>query len=197
MSLPDQVTEEPAGDDEDYLEKSPAAARMGKAAEYLVAASCVLASRGELNVSTAMVDDDGVDLVFHRRGYSATLAVQVKSRMSTAKVIQQQRFMAQVRSQTFRPRADLDMLFVAIDVGRGAIMMAWLVPSTAFVSMAAGPNSRGRMVFTASMKADAKDQWLRYRLTAEQLPGHVLGRLEQLDGGRSAGMAAVTAQAGQ
>ncbi|MGW1499673.1 hypothetical protein ACWCQW_14065 [Streptomyces mirabilis] len=36
-------------DDEDYLEKSPAAARMGKAAEYLVAASAILATGGELN----------------------------------------------------------------------------------------------------------------------------------------------------
>ncbi|MFF3659105.1 hypothetical protein [Streptomyces olivochromogenes] len=70
-------------DDEDYREKSPAAARMGKAAECLVAASAILATGGELNVSTSLVDDEGVDLVFHRRGSSATLAVQVKARMST------------------------------------------------------------------------------------------------------------------
>lgn len=44
---------------------------MDKAAEYLVAASAILATRGELNVSTSL-DDDGVDLCFtgvttHRR----------------------------------------------------------------------------------------------------------------------------------
>ena len=35
---------------DDYLAKSPDASRMGKAAEYLVAASAILATRGELNV---------------------------------------------------------------------------------------------------------------------------------------------------
>lgn len=63
-------------DQDDYLLKAPSSARMGKAAEYLVAAACILASRGELNVATSLVDDEGVDLVFHRRGsyrFSASL----------------------------------------------------------------------------------------------------------------------------
>ncbi|MET8117499.1 hypothetical protein [Streptomyces prasinus] len=85
-------------EDEDYLDKSPSAARMDKAAEYLVAASCILATGGELNVSTSLVDDEGVDLVFHRRGGSATLAVQVKARMSTGVQVQQGKLMAFVRS---------------------------------------------------------------------------------------------------
>jgi hypothetical protein len=62
--------------DDDWRAKSPDASRIGTAVEYLVAATCILASRGELNVSTALVDDEGVDLVFHRRGASATLAVR-------------------------------------------------------------------------------------------------------------------------
>jgi uncharacterized protein GlcG (DUF336 family) len=45
--------------------------------EHLVAASCILASGAMLNVSTTLVDDEGVDLVFHRREGTATLAVQV------------------------------------------------------------------------------------------------------------------------
>ncbi|WP_020118932.1 hypothetical protein [Streptomyces canus] len=108
-------------DDEEYQDKSPAAARMGKAAEYLVAASSILATDGELNVSTSLVDDEGVDLVFHRRGSTATLAVQVKARMSTGVLVRRGTLMAFVRSQTFQPRSDLDMLFVAVDVEQGAI----------------------------------------------------------------------------
>ena len=47
-------------DDENaYLDKSASAGRMGKAVEYLVAAACILSTRGELNVSTSMVDVDG------------------------------------------------------------------------------------------------------------------------------------------
>jgi hypothetical protein len=38
--------------DYDYTQKSADAGRMGKAAEHLVAAFCILATRGALNVST-------------------------------------------------------------------------------------------------------------------------------------------------
>jgi uncharacterized protein GlcG (DUF336 family) len=54
--------------------------RMGKAVEHLVAATCILQSRARLNVSIALVDHEGVDLVFHRRGTSTTLDVQAKAR---------------------------------------------------------------------------------------------------------------------
>jgi uncharacterized protein GlcG (DUF336 family) len=64
----------------------------------LVAASCILTSGLKLNVSTSLVDDEGVDLVFHRRGKSTTLAVQVKSRsMATKGISQHGRFYAQVK----------------------------------------------------------------------------------------------------
>jgi hypothetical protein len=62
---------EPDEDEDAYLDKSVSAGRMGKAVEYLVAAACILSTRGELNVSTSMVDDEGVDLVFHRRNTAA------------------------------------------------------------------------------------------------------------------------------
>jgi len=153
---------------------------MGKAAEHLVAAFCILATRGELNVSTSLVDDEGVDLVFHRRNSTATLAVQVKARMSDSKRVQSEGFVAFVRAQTFRPRPGLDMLFVAIDITRGVIMKAWLIPSVEYAAALGPPNSRGRYRFGASMKAATSDQWRRYRLEAEGLPREVLKRLDAL-----------------
>ncbi|MFF5703577.1 hypothetical protein ACFY7H_13875 [Streptomyces sp. NPDC012794] len=168
-------------DDEDYVDKSPAAARMGKAAEYLVAASCILATGGELNVSTSLVDDEGVDLVFHRRGSSATLAVQVKARMSTGTQVQKSRLMAFVRSQTFQPRTNLDMLFIVVDVERGVITMAWLIPSGTFAEMVTEPNSKGRLTFSASMKPDSKDRWSQFRMPAAELSQRVLARLAELE----------------
>jgi hypothetical protein len=60
-------TDVPADDDEDaYLDKSASAGRMGKAVEYLVAAACILSTRGELNVSTSMVDDEAFAKGFQR-----------------------------------------------------------------------------------------------------------------------------------
>ncbi|MGX9901291.1 hypothetical protein ACW0JT_18085 [Arthrobacter sp. SA17] len=70
---------------DEYLDKSMNAGRKGKAAELLIAAHCILVS-GELNVSMSYVDDEGVDLVFHRRGSSVTYAVQVKTRFSSASI---------------------------------------------------------------------------------------------------------------
>jgi hypothetical protein len=167
--------------DYDYTLKSADAGRMGKAAEHLVAAFCILATRGALNVSTSLVDDEGVDLVFHRRGSTGTLAVQVKARMSDSKRIQSEGFVAFVRSQTFAPRENLDMLFVAIDVMHGIVMKAWLVPSKVYAGTLGNPNSKGRYRFSASMKDGSSDRWKPYRLEAHELPQAVLRRLEQLE----------------
>ncbi|GAA2280045.1 hypothetical protein GCM10010415_55770 [Streptomyces atrovirens] len=168
-------------EDEDYLDKSPSAAQMGKAAEYLVAATCILATQGELNVSTSQADNAGVDLVFHRRGSSVTLAVQVKSRTSTTSVVQKGQYLADVRAQTFRPRDDLDMLFVAVDVERMAIMTAWLIPSGVFGEMVSEPNGKGKYRFAASLKPDSKDRWTPYRLTVAELSQRILTRLSELE----------------
>ena len=168
-------------DDENaYLDKSASAGRMGKAVEYLVAAACILSTRGELNVSTSMVDDEGVDLVFHRRDNAATLAVQVKARMSDSKRVQGGNLVAFVRSQTFRARADLDMLFVAVDIERGAVMKAWPVPSVEFASVLKPQNS-GKYRFGASLKEGSKDQWASRRLEASELAPAILARLAELE----------------
>lgn len=164
-----------------YLTKSAEAGRMGKAAEFLVAAFCILATRGQLNASTSLVDDEGVDLVFHNRGGVSTLAVQVKARMSDSRGVERGSFLAQVRQATFKPRADLDMLFVAVDIDAGSIIQAWLVPSAEFRAILGEPNNRGLFRFTASMKPGTQDRWRPYRLDARQLPTRIQKRLAELD----------------
>lgn len=166
-------------DEDSYLSKSPGSGRMGKAAEYLVAAVCILGTRGQLNVSTSLVDDEGVDLVFHRRDSTATLAVQVKAWMSDGAVVGRGRFMAFVRDATFRPRPDLDML-VLVDIERGVIDTAWLVPSTDFDEMKGSMTSTGRYRFSASLKEDSADKWSKYRLAAAELPARIMDRLGEL-----------------
>jgi len=164
-----------------YLEKSAVAGRMGKAAEFLVAAFCILATRGELNVSTTLVDDEGVDLVFHRANTTATLSVQVKARMSTSAGVARGKFEASVRAASFRPRPGLAMLFIAVDVEHGTLLSAWLVPSLEFAAIV-GAAKRGLWNFTASLKPAAKDRWRPYRLEPTQLPPALLTLLAALDG---------------
>jgi hypothetical protein len=154
--------------------------RFGKAVEHLVAASCILASGGELNVSTALVDDEGVDAVFHRRDHSSTLAVQIKSRSMAASLLQRGQFQAFVRGQTFRPRPNLHLLFVAVNAEEGTYDIAWLVPS-AVLAQRMRPGTRGRLRFRASMKPDSQDQWRPLRLTRAELPDRILGLLAELE----------------
>lgn len=177
-----ETSDDETSDDETYLSKSPSASRMGKATEYLVAAVCILTTRGELNVATSLVDDEGVDLVFNRRNSAATLAVQVKARMSDSKRVSAGGFVAFVRKQTFTPRADLDMLFVAVDVTTGALMHGWLVPSPEFAALAGKANARDRFRFAASPKPDSHDKWSPYRLATKDLAPTIMQRLASLDG---------------
>jgi hypothetical protein len=105
--------------------------------------------------------------------------------MSTGVLVGQDRLMAFVRAQTFRPRGDLDMLFLGVDVEKGSIVTAWLVPSNVFAAMAGEPSSQGRLRFSASMKPKSADRWAQYRLTATQLPHRILTRLSELVGDTS------------
>lgn len=173
------VADEPDGlDPDDYLAKSPAASSIGKAAEYLIAAGCVLATRGELVVS--LVEDGGVDLVFSRRASAATLAVQVKSRLTDTKVVQRGSYVAFVRAATLEPRPDLDVLFVAVDPDAARLTAAWLVPSTALAETLQ-PNTRGLLRFVASLKPDTRDRWSGHRLTPDALPVRLAARLAELE----------------
>lgn len=162
---------------DDYLAKSSDASRVGKAVEYLVAASCILASGAQLNVSTALVDDEGVDLVFHRRDSSATLAAQVKSRRTTTARLARGRFTAQVRDQTFRPRDGLYLLFVVADAEQATFGPVWLVPSLDFAAKAKRAGRRGHWRFSASALPDAHDRWRTCRLERAELPGRLLALL--------------------
>ena len=95
----------------------------------------MLATGGELNALTALVDDEGVDLTFKRRNGTRTLDVQVKAQFSDeagSKALREsERFTSLVSDKTFSPRDDLYLLYVAIDGPRGAVEKAWLVPSLA------------------------------------------------------------------
>jgi hypothetical protein len=156
------------------------AGRKGKAVEHLVAASVILASGGELNASTSVVDDESVDIVFHRRNRSRTLAVQVKSRFWDATPLSTaDRFGTNIRDVTFRPRSDLYMLFVAVRAEAAEIGPLWLVPSE-IVAQRTRRNDRGLPRFVASGKETSRDQWSEYRISAAELPNRLLAILGEV-----------------
>ena len=152
---------------------------VSKKAGAVQAASCILTSGLRLNVSTSLVDDEGVDLVFHRRGKSTTLAVQVKSRsMATKGISQRGRFYAQVKGATFRPRRNLYLLFVPVNTEEGTFPFVWLVPSKTFAKRPV--NKRGRRIFSASTKDGSKVQWSKYRVDRADVADKILEAIKKL-----------------
>lgn len=168
--------------------KNAGSARKGRATESLVAASCILATGGELNALTGLVDDEGVDITFKRRDGTRTLDVQVKSRFSDgagSKLLREKgRFVADTRAATFRPRDDLYMLFVAVDAEKAEFGPVWLVPSLdlADKGMEINPKKTGKQVrFIASAKDASNDKWISYRMSKAELPQAILGQLKEME----------------
>ncbi len=167
--------------------KHTASARKGKAVEHLIAATCVLATGGELNALTALVDDEGVDLGFKRRNGTRVLDVQVKSRFSdedgSKKLREEGTFVSDVREETFRPRDDLFMLFVAVDGRVARIETAWLVPSSVLDETAFRVTVNGKRLvrFQASVKGGSKDKWRDFRLEPHDLPKALLNCAAELE----------------
>lgn len=157
-----------AVDADAYLDKSASAGRMGKASELLVAATAIIMTRGQINVSTAILDDDGIDLVFSRRGHPETLSVQIKTRFSDSIQVQRGQFSIPIREATFAPAPDVYVLGVIVDVVAATVTHAWFIPSLVIHELCI-PNGQNKRVVTASAKPLTKDQWAKYRCAPDEL----------------------------
>jgi hypothetical protein len=94
-----------------------------------------------------------------------------------------QRFIAQVRRSTFRPRPDLFMLFVAINSQFADYGPVWLIPSEAFLSILGGSQG-SKLRFSASAAPGSDDRWVRYRYERSELPRRLLEELDALEAQR-------------
>lgn len=142
--------------------------RKGKAAELLVAATCIIESNGKLNAWVSYVDDEGIDLIVQRKDQPRFVALQVKSRFATAATIGRHRFITDIRQATFAPRDDFYVLFVVVNHPPARIELCWLVPSMDLAAHVQ-PNDRGLYRFAASTGPNATGHWSRYRLAGGEL----------------------------
>jgi hypothetical protein len=167
--------------------KDASSARKGKAVEHLVAATCVLATGGELNALTALVDDEGVDIGFKRKNGTRVLDVQVKARFSDAdgsKALHEEgRFSSDVRLETFKPREDLYMLYLAINGANAEVEYAWLVPSSVLAEEGVVVTKQGKqhLRIVASAKPDTDDKWQPYRYGRAEFPQELLDVVAALE----------------
>lgn len=150
--------------------------------EALVASSCILASDGQLNVATSLVDDEGVDLVFFRKAGGASLSVQVKATFMGSKTVDQKhKVFVRLTATNFEPRDDFYILVVVVDPPVANIKHAWLIPSLDFADIRKG---RTALTFAVSVSG-TKNQWSRYRVSKKRLALKILKHLDKLEAARS------------
>jgi len=147
---------------------------------------CVLASGGELNALTAMVDDEGVDISLKRRNGSTTLDLQVKSAFIDERknLAESGTFIADVRLKTFRKRDDFCLLFAVMNGKRAELLRAWLIPSEILAERGFVVRTGGHefLRFQASSTESTQDKWREYRHERDELVPALLALIRQMDG---------------
>jgi hypothetical protein len=142
----------------------------------MISAYCVLASRGRLNASAPLFDDEAVDVVFSLRGAPAMLGVQIKSRFSSSRRVKQLGgFRVDIKKSTFQARPDRALLAVLYDEPSDDLSHVWLIPSLEFKRLTRQQTRATHWTLQLSL-AHADNPWARFLYTKRQLPA----RLQEL-----------------
>ena len=146
----------------------------GKIAATLVGVACAQRSSGEINFASPFVDDEGVDLIFFKKGGSGkAILAQVKSRTIQSKLLSQGTFRTQVRRVNFKPREGYYFIFVALDeAGKGLLDTLWFIPSVDFERKLAGQTNETVLVFQS--RFNSRDMWKEYRMSLEELAHQII-----------------------
>ncbi|MGF7175272.1 hypothetical protein [Azospirillum doebereinerae] len=134
--------------------------QIGKVGETIVGAQLMLASAGRLSPFLPIADDGGIDLVVHDKVTGRSLTIQVKGRVAKEEdTLGYTQF--DVRTATFREEDGMFLLAVLLDLGKGGIQRAWLIPMAelAAVSM----RKAEKLTITPSPNPASKDRYTPYR----------------------------------
>lgn len=145
----------------------------GKIAATLVGMACAQGSNGQINFASPFVDDEGVDLIFFKRGGSGkTILAQVKSRTVQSRLLSQGTYRVQVRKASFKAREGYYFIFVAFDQLRKQLSdTLWFIPSTGFERKLSGQKNEKVLVFQS--RFNSNDMWVEYRVSLEELPQRI------------------------
>lgn len=144
----------------------------------LVGMACAQDTEAKINFATPFVDDEGIDLIFFKRGSSGKVVLaQIKSRTKESKLLSQGIFRVQVRRASFKPRTGYYFIFVALDESKtGLFDTLWFIPSIDFNSSLVGQKNKKVLVFQS--KFNSNDMWKKYRLKLTELPNRIAQALE-------------------
>lgn len=145
----------------------------GKIAATLVGMACAQGSNGQINFAIPFVDDEGVDLIFFRKGGTGrAILAQVKSRTVQSKLLSRGTYRAHVRRASFKPREGYYFIFVAFDQsGKSLFDTLWFIPSVEFGMKLAG--QKGEKVLVFQSRFNSKDMWEGYRMSLGELPQRI------------------------
>lgn len=155
------------------IEQGLGSSLKGKIAATLVGIACAQGSNGEINFASPFVDDEGVDLIFFRRGSSGeAILAQIKSRTAQSKLLSHGTYRVQVRRAGFKPRKGYYFIFVAFDQsGKSLFDTLWFIPSLDFEKKLVGQTNEAVLVFQS--RFDSKDMWEEYRISLSELPKRI------------------------
>ena len=145
----------------------------GKIAVTLIGIVCAQQSNGQINFASPFVDDQGVDLIFFRKGgRGKAILAQVKSRTMQSKLLSHGTFRVQVRRASFKARKGYYFIFVAFDQLKKQLFdTLWFIPSIDFEKKLAGQKNEKVLVFQS--RFNSNDMWAQYRTNLEQLPQRI------------------------
>lgn len=155
------------------IERELGSSLKGKIAATLIGIACAEGSNGQINFASPFVDDEGVDLIFFRRGGSGkAILAQVKSRAMQSKLLSRGTYRTHVRRASFKPREGYYFIFVAFDQsGKSLADTLWFIPSVDFGKKLAG--QKGEKVLVFQSRFNSKDMWEEYRTSLEELPQRI------------------------
>jgi hypothetical protein len=162
--------------------------QIGKVGETIVAAQLMLTTKGRLSPFLPIADDGGIDLLVYDKATRRSLAVQVKGRLSLGSVGSRP-VQFDVRRATFPEGQDSFLLAILLDIGRGEVQRAWLIPMSELAKVS--QVDAETFSITPSPSDTSRDRYTPYRCHAM---GDVAARLIAcLDVGENGTVGTVTA----
>ena len=136
--------------------------QVGTIGEMTVAAQLMLGSGGRFSPFLPFADDDGIDLIVYDKVTGTSLPVQVKARTS-AKLGKSDTILFDVRRKTFSEHPGSFLLAILLDLDKGKIDRAWLIPMVELSGLArVKPDT---LSITPSAKESSNDRYSPYRCT--------------------------------
>jgi hypothetical protein len=137
--------------------------QIGKVGETIVAAQLMLTTKGRLSPFLPIADDGGIDLLVYDKATRRSLAVQVKDRLNMG-AVGSRPVQFDVRRATFLEGQDSFLLAILLDIGRGEVQRAWLIPTSELAKVS--QSDAETFSITPSPSDTSKDRYTPYRCHA-------------------------------